>query len=381
MRVGIIGATPLALLLMEELIKLEAAPILFVESKFTLPHDLMISVKHNQGTSTYSQWYENELIKLISWIQTHGEIKEYAEVLRMHKKFLAVDECLENGSRFMDLFRIVYRVDPEQGVLKQVAENPEIFQQLGEDVLNSLQEPMEMAEDVDVIIDCRDTLFYPRGLGVDGHAILNEKRWRAAINYGVLRVCSFDQLVGSLVVSLQDVEYVTYVEELLLDKWDALEQIDIIKPRHILLERLVQREAELWQQRVDTFEQKIQEWKSLEDYERIKIPRPAEPVHKLTIWDDYKLMSIDSLLDREEIFLSAEYPEYIEDRAVKTFSAKTFLACHDGQACNTLNELDKGWFDLRCSFVRDGCYDVTQVYQIKDLIIKTLLSYFTKVEV
>src|SRR5690606_16440004 len=78
-------------------------------------------------------------------------------VNRIHKARLTKDQSLPGGrSRLSDMFRVVVSENPKGGVLKQVDENPEVFQKLGDDVLRSLHEPVETFHDVDLVIACFD---------------------------------------------------------------------------------------------------------------------------------------------------------------------------------------------------------------------------------
>ena len=80
------------------------------------------------------------------------EITKAGEVLRVHKRFLHPKESIAEKSRLHDLFRVIYSVNPKESILKQLEANPDMFKQLGEQVVNSLHMPVESFEDFDIVI-------------------------------------------------------------------------------------------------------------------------------------------------------------------------------------------------------------------------------------
>ena len=83
----------------------------------------------------------------VPWKHTPGFVE------RVHKRFLSLDEEVPGKSRLQDLFRVIFSNDPKNSILTQVESNPELFEKLGEEVLNSLNEAVESFEDFDLVID------------------------------------------------------------------------------------------------------------------------------------------------------------------------------------------------------------------------------------
>ena len=153
MKIAVIGSGPLALYASAHFDQLGAHVVLFQRS--ALGGNLRFCVSKNiQGivdypeTKSYEKCWNEDLIPLIEHLEER-KITKVGDVLRVHKRFLHRDEVVLNRSRLVDLFRVIYTTNPKESILKQVEENPEVFKQLGEEVLNSLHEPVESFEDFD----------------------------------------------------------------------------------------------------------------------------------------------------------------------------------------------------------------------------------------
>ena len=208
MRVGILGSGPAAILAAAKIIELEGSPVLFLPGGLEQISPLEVSTQLHDGSKiSYDKFVSGPLAKHIESVLSNCDLHLHCEVRRVGKKFLIDGEEVTGKSRLADLFRIVYTTDPKEGVLKQVAENPEVFEKLGADVLESLQESIEEAEDVDIIIDAREDLFVPVYNGVRGELALNEKKWIDYIHYGPLTKSSVLQLHGQLFLNLNNSNY------------------------------------------------------------------------------------------------------------------------------------------------------------------------------
>ena len=97
------------------------------------------------------EYYEDYLASLIKKGSPNIVVKP-GLVQRVHKRFLSIDEQIPGKSRLGDLFRVVFTTDPETSILKQVESNPELFEKLGSDVIESLNESVESFDDFDLVL-------------------------------------------------------------------------------------------------------------------------------------------------------------------------------------------------------------------------------------
>lgn len=58
------------------------------------------------------------------------------------------------------------------------------------------------------------------------------------------------------------------------------------------------------------FEKKIHEWRDLEDYVKVKVPKPLEPTPLLVQHIGFDVTSVDRLLDRDGVFATIESPDF-----------------------------------------------------------------------
>src|SRR5690606_16568003 len=65
-----------------------------------------------------------------------------------------------------------------------------------------------------------------------------------------------------------------------------------------------------FQREVDEFHQKLREWQGLDDFIRVKKPKPAEPIPRLVFFSGHNVTAVDQLIDRRRIFLTIERPDW-----------------------------------------------------------------------
>lgn len=240
------------------------------------------------------------------------------EVKRIHKSRLTLSQAAPEGkSRLSDMFRIVVSENPETGVLKQVSENPEIFNKLGDDVLNSLQEPVESFHDIDLVVCCFDELFTQPGLTPSGAAALNEHR---ALDSIVNLKNLWDQNIaaGSLVVVGGNAEALARASGHAGDIVHI--PIDGENGNCEKWQELIVESNSKWNADKDLYQKKIFEWRELEDYIRVKVPMPSEPKSKVETIESASIVAVDRLIDREGLFVTIEMGES-EDIFTRSFSS------------------------------------------------------------
>jgi hypothetical protein len=372
-RVGIIGVGPFSIEISSRIVELGGSVVLFAEKSLALERDLLLRVADKDNLD-FATFYKNVLEQKINTIREACDVREFSDIVRIQKRLLHKHENFEGRSRLADLFRIVYTLDPTENVLKQVDENPEVFSQLGDDVLHSLKERVELSEDVDIIIDGREELFYPRYSGVDGQPLLNEQKWEESILRGALANIKLD---GRVLLSIDSEEAAKYLEPILLKSWDDIRHLTVLSKKD-WLPNLEQVNQKKWDSDIENFHQKMNAWKSLEEYEKVRVPKPAEPSKKLIFFPELRAMSLDKLLDREEYFITAE--EFVPDsEELKTFGVKHFMSYHFSKAKEKVErEEEPGYFHVTDTFLQEGNYSFRLVENRSNEIIDRLMNYFSK---
>lgn len=377
MRVGIIGQGPFAIELAYQISRLGGSVVLFAEKNLELLWPVTIDARVSGNLLSFDQFTKEHLQNKIEEVQKNCDIYRFSKVKRTHKKLLHKKESFEDRGRLADLFRIIYTLDPTENVLKQVKDNPEIFQKLGDDVVNSLKESVEMAEDVDIVVDARERFFYRRFSGVNGLPILNELRWKKYIHYRYLSQSEINEIKGKTIVISNDSHLSSYVEEILLQRWEKLNRVILLaEPKWY--PKLMEQNEKKWEIDVDHFHQKMNHWKSLEDYEKVKIPKPAEPSKKVFCYPDMRAMSVDKLLDRDEFFVTAELYEPESDK-LQTYGVDSILSFNAFTGTNSIEKSNEpGYFIVSESFIRSSVYQFDLVKDQIQQIVNKLLQYFSK---
>lgn len=375
MRVGIIGEGPAAILLAKKIYELEGSPVLFLKGELNFFEQFPVEVR----TSS------KEVISLATLLEDYlspceFQSHKHCSVKRIGKKFLRRDEQLPGRSRLADLFRITYAIDPKEGVLKQVEENPEVFEKLGEDVITSLNEPIEMAEDIDILVDAREEIFHPGLNGSGAFAALNELKWKSSLFYGILNKKEREKLSGKLFVNIKSACYTDYVVALLNECWENLDSLVIITNDGIKLDRLVDRDQREWDAAAIDFHEKMTDWKKLEDYEKVKVKKPSEPVHKLRIFRNYEVMSVDKLLDRDEFFFTCEFSDFTGTEDLKTFGVNYALCFTTNEPPVNFSDQEPGYYTILDNFLVQNHYRFDLVEKRVNSIIDSILGFFKKVK-
>src|SRR5690606_28412069 len=136
----------------------------------------------NPTTFSWNEWKTEYEAPLINYLKAHQEVRT-DEVVSVSKRFLAPGEKIEGRSRFLDLFRVIYQIDPKNFIEEQKSSNPETYQRLTEEFVKSLASSIEMYQDYDLVLDLRNDLS-PASMSITGRA-LGEGRKSEKIFYGL----------------------------------------------------------------------------------------------------------------------------------------------------------------------------------------------------
>lgn len=321
-------------------------------------------------TPTIKSYWENYLSPLIEIIKTKGLVKE-AEVDRVHKRFLDSGEEILNRKRILDLFRVVYKHDPKDGLSHLANENSAIFEKLDKKFLESLEYSLEKFEDFDLVVDARGVLFNPSPAGPSGSYAINEKKLKGdeRLFYGVKEFISQKEQISShknitLLGSGETAAYALY----LLEDWmesSSENQILLVTQEAKTFSRFLEtskneflknyikdllKRLELsHQEKTGQFQLDLKEWEKLELYIKAKVPRPKVPERNFSSMNGYNLTAIDSLTDNEKLFVTIESaPFRTEEEGHKTYGTDALLVA-------TGYRLDKSFSEgLRTSFNFSG---------------------------
>lgn len=330
MKIAIIGSGAVGILTAFHFDQLGADVVLFQRAPlggnllFIKEHFPNLKI-HYQDKAWSQEEFFNEVIVPAGTELEKFELTKSGDVLRVHKRFVHPSETIINRTRMHDLFRVIYATNPKENILKQLEENPEMFEKLGPEVIESLHRPVESFADFDIVIDAS-------GLGNEAHPMgaglslaLNEDNLKNCgmifyekeifenfklENQKSITVIGEDITTKLTLLKLKawlladktrEVHWVTYKNKDAGNKPFGLEQDleDFFK----VLKADFEKEKEV-------FENKLRSWRDLEDYEKAKIPKPVEPKAQVLVYEGYDVTSVDRLLDREGLYITLESPSF-----------------------------------------------------------------------
>jgi len=250
------------------------------------------------------------------------------EVLSVAKRFLGEHEKIQDRSRFYDLFRLIYALKPADYVDSQKEVNPEVYERLSQEMLRSLQSQIEMFEDFDIVLYAPEKLL-SGSLNVNGRC-LGEKRISERIIHGdqLLKIHSgwLEERQAREVLIVGD-EFLSFEIILKLEDWlrDEKNRLFIVSselsPLDAVRNRLTQEMREKFDQLISYLEaefedektrhhQKLKEWQELDDFVKVKIPKPVEPISRLVFFSGHNLSAVDELVDKNRVFATLEKPDF-----------------------------------------------------------------------
>lgn len=355
----------------------------------------------SQTAKEFNETYLNELSeKLVGSIP----IKE-VEVLRVHKRFLHPEEKPQNTSRLIDLFRVVYKVDPSKLVEQQKGDNPEAFQNFDENMLKSLEGHMESFEDFDMVVDARGTGESPLKLGPGGSPALNENllKEKGHIYYGweAAEFLNGNPGNGHMVIGGEGEPAalaVLRLKDWIIESGNNLTLVcekdhpfkNLSPDVQSKIDEFMGEQENIFMKKMEEYREKLFSWRELEDYIKAKTPMPAEPRPPFDVLIETYITSVDRLLDAEGWFLTCESPG---NEQIKTLKADTILALKGYRKETSLSEdlqTDYNYSRMSASnpvgihpepgFYTLGAHDYETGHSKIEPIIENMLSFFTKVE-
>lgn len=401
MKMAIVGSGPLAILTAHYFDQMGAAVTLFQRTplggniRFLLEHFPEFKINYQKSIVTAREFFESEIVPAVTELEKYNLTKR-GDVLRVHKRFLHPDETVLGRTRMYDLFRVIYTLNPKETILKQLDENPEFFKQLGEEVINSLHRPVESFEDFDIVIEAQGLGKKPVPMGAGRSLALNEynlqessllyyekeiftkldlstKKTIVLVGEGVslkLALLKMKEWLLETDKGQRELHWVTYQTayascglEWLDNEVEAF--LDDIK------ERFDKAKME--------FEEKLRQWRDLEDYVKVKVPKPIEPKPPLIVHSGYDVTSVDRLLDREGVFATIESPDFRDHSQMPshmmTLAADAICIARGVEAerlgGSSLLEKEPGYYVMDAEDLNEGLLMIREIEA-------DILNYFKK---
>lgn len=278
----------------------------------------------------YEKWKNEYFLPLVSFLSQEQRVK-FHQVSSITKRYLAAKETPHGKSRFFDLFRITYEVNPQEFIKEQEEQNPETFERLSQELVLSLQTHLEMYEDFDLVLDLRESDWI-KSLSITGHALGEKKVSREHLSYGheALDLVKNSSLISEM-RELVLIGSSPLAAEILmtLSPWlkDERNRLFIIaheawpfaqfmeeaqeQLKNQLKDVVTYFESE-FEKETTSFHHKLREWQQLDDFVQAKIPRPVEPIPRLVFFSGHNATAVDQLIDKKRLFLTLEKPDFRE---------------------------------------------------------------------
>lgn len=300
MKVAVLGPSKHALQMTRELIQLGASVRLFWRP--VLDTQELIDL-HQSGVLVAAPW------------------------LQVSKRFLLAGQKPATQSRFADLFRVSFQVNPEPMIEQGLTEQPDVYQKLSQEFVASLKSQLEMFEDVDVVIDASPGVGR-RELGPGAPAIGESRLREGTVAYGDEQdswSAWADQAQEIAVVG--DGAQAARVLTGLKTWWQQPnKRIFHISATATPFEKfftedhgeLSQQLAEFLamanhehQEAVKTWQVALSAWQELDDFIKAKKPMPEQPIPRLVVFSGHIVSAVDQLVDKTRSFLTIETSPFV----------------------------------------------------------------------
>jgi hypothetical protein len=359
-----------------------------------------INVNYSPTAFNWNEWTQKYEKPLIDYLRVHQEVRS-DQVISISKRFLAPGEEIPGRSRFLDLFRVIYRVNPKEFIEEQKEINPETYKKLTEEFITSLTSTIEMYQDYDLVLDLRSDLSKAsaaasgKALGESRitekvacslEALEKSKKLIPSAHLRDIAIIGSDSLSADILLSLEtwihdqrsNLFVVTTEEEPFKDFLSKANPATAEK----LIKLINNLEIE-FQQEIEVFTKKLRDWQELDDFVQVKIPRPSEPIPRLNFFSGHNVTAIDELIDRKRMFLTLEKPEFRHGKKhpennnveLKTVGVDQIFIAHakKDRSFVEIDQNEQGFFDLTPTRLNlKECWekDLLKVEGIEDEIFK-----------
>ena len=266
------------------------------------------------------------------------------KISRVTKSHLSAFDQVEGKSRMADLFRVTFEMNAQKMIEEQAKLNDMAFNNISAESLVSLKRSIEMAEDFDLVIFAKDTCHRKTPIGIGFNPCLNEPYFNEEENFHSVIPVSLDANLKEVAI-FGDANEVS-AALLKMNSWQDIDgkSIVIISSDKNILKNLgktnsnivnqccekIKNEHENFLLEEETrLKDELQKWESLEDYERVKYPRPQMREPQIKFQPGMGAISIDRLDESKKFFITLEpikdYSQFEEFLGVITISADAIL--------------------------------------------------------
>jgi hypothetical protein len=323
-----------------------------------------LNLRYNPVAFSWNEWSQSYEKPLMDYLRLHQEVKT-DEVISVSKRFLASGEMIPGRSRFLDLFRIIYRVNPRDFIEEQKETNPDSYKRLTEEFVNSLASSIEMYQDYDLVLDLRSDL--SRASAAASGRALGEGRVCDKVSYGLdalktskklgaetreIALVGSDSLAAEIIISLsswlKDPRSNLFIMTTEEEPFEAFlaKADERVKEK---LQSIISSMQSEFEKEIENFTRKLREWQELDDFVQVKIPKPAEPIPRLNFFSGHNVTAIDELIDRRRMFVTLEKPEFRHGKKhpennnleLKTVGVDHILVAHTKKNLSII-EIDHG---------------------------------------
>jgi hypothetical protein len=275
-----------------------------------------------------NEWVTNYAAPL-SLILKESQMLRACEVVAVSKRFLTSQEEIKGKSRFHDLFRIIFQVNPLEFVENQKATDPQMYERLSQEMVESLQSTLEMYEDFDLVVDLRLPTA-ATSLNENGRALGETRVSEDKISSGERLLSDLDHLMTNgeiremILVGSGEMALHAMIK---LGDWvkNPVNRLFVVTTEELPFERVLKHTSlknkkafeavmsevhALWEKEMNLFHEKLREWQSLDDFVQAKKPRPTEPIPQVNFFSGHNVSGIDQLIDRKRLFVTLEKPDF-----------------------------------------------------------------------
>lgn len=239
----------------------------------------------------------------------HQHIKVFnQDILWVHKKALSAQDIV-GSARMKDEFRIVYEVQPS-------IEND---QQHNSELSASLSKPLDFYVDVDGLVVLHSEKLPSCNAHPSGAPALGELKLKNSpqVFYEALAEDMQLPLEGEVAIighSLTSQQSIKKIFSWLLDSKLKNKRVFWITHKsnpwdevHAENFRIIQQQLDFhFQQEVEKFLRTNKEWQGLEDYVKVKISKPEEPIPSLVIFAAHYVSSMDTHINSKKLYITLE---------------------------------------------------------------------------
>lgn len=274
----------------------------------------------------------SEYFKSLYLLLEKQRVIKINKVLSIQKTLLNPEENPINSTRLKDLFRVVFEVNHEEFIERDSKETESLYSKLDDKTIKSLSRPTQNYDDFDLIIYGHDLFKENRYLGVYGGSVIgdNNEHKEQYINYGYSFLkLSIDSMLASknTMITIDDSTNLdsllkVFKESILKEKFESVTFVSRDSFLSKLNQSLISEFNESIKVSNDKLNIELEKWKALEDWEKVKVKKPALKGPVFKIKEGFVVSSFDILNDQDKIFVNLDknsFSESVKDEMLDSF--------------------------------------------------------------